>query len=321
MESNIQEDIPGKNPWQEQLEKQGMNFSIPDRYRDALGLPFPHDEKTGLIIESDLVRTDLASRLSDSIRHEKTWTMVHADSDNLKVANTKVNHLFGDMVIKYGAATLTQAIDRAKIGSNVKIFATRDAHAGDEFSIWLFYLSDDEINKVRHEINNISAIKTKDPEFNFSISSAMIAYNDPRIQENINQTKKFLAKDKNVISYNFYQHSVKEIAENDVGKIKIEKDLDRLKDLPEEQLLTSINMGKFIKSIVDTFGNSRLSDKLLDVLLKLSSAQTAIIMSNKDDSKNAYKLLLEGVGVTKEQIENAKTSNDLLNIFRSLFGS
>lgn len=322
MEQHTQELLEnGVNPWQEKLEKQGLDFSIKEKFLKTPDLNFKTDHKTNLIIETNDVRIHLVKNLSDCIKNGKKWALVYSDVDNLKTANTRYKRPFGDMVIKYGAAEITQFVDSVGISPNVDVLTTTDTRAADECSVWLFGLSDKEIAKLRYssKLQN-NDVRISEPEYSFSTSKTIIAYDDPRIQEELKKTQEFLASDKNNLAYDFYQHSIKEIAENDVARTKIEKDLDRLRNLPQDRLLTDVSMKSFISKIVETFGNSRISDKLLDVLLKLTSAQTAISISKSSESKKVFIDLLKEIGVSEKQINTAKTPNDLLEIFKDLFG-
>ena len=315
-----------KNPWQNKLEKQGLNFTIiPEGFLNKPDINFQLDEKTGFIMENKDMRMYLIEKISDSIRTGRKWAVVYADADNLKTANTKYGRPFGDMVIAYGAAAVTQLINKTKINSNTKITTTKEGHAADEYSVWLFDISDEDIEKLRNAINaNLHhGTHAESPEFNFyfSISTAILTYDDPRIQGQLEETKSFLASGENRLAYDFFQNSIKDIIEDDVATIKIEKDLNRLGSMPQDELLTNTNMDMFIKGIVSIFGDSRLSEPLLTVLLKLVSAKTVTLKLADPARQEVFVNLLKEVGISEQQINEAKTPGDLLNIFKSLFGS
>jgi hypothetical protein len=325
MESTNQETPTSvKNPWKETLEKQGIDFTIPSHIltgTDIFEKTKIVDEKTGLRIENDQLRTHTVTLLSDCIRNGKNWAVVYSDGDNLKEANN-ISREFGDMAIVYSAAKTIQAIEKSNLGPNVKIITSRQEDAGDEVVVWLFDVSNQDLQNLYREIDLIQApTKINNPSFRLSTSTAVISNDDRRIQAEINNSKPWLLADNSRLAYNLYQHEIMDRAEKDVKLKKIDKDIDRLKDLPENKLLTANNMDTFIKAISETFGNSRISDKVLEILLKLVSAHSAIVMSKNPDCESAYKFLLKGVGIDDKQIESAKSTEDLLKIFQGLFGS
>ncbi len=315
-----------KNPWQNKLEEQGLNFTIiPGRFLEIPKLNFQIGEKTGLMVENRDMRFYLINKVSYSIRNEKKWAVVYADTDNLKTANTKYGRPFGDMAILYGAAAVTQLVNKAKLNPNAEIIPLRENHTADEYSVWLFDLSDEEIKKLHNEIDlnlhNGIHVNRDELMFHFSISAALMAYSDSRIQGQLEETIRFLASGDNRLAYDFFQNSIKNILEEDVAEIKIEKDLDRLNNLPQDELLTETNMDKFIKGIATIFGDSRLSEPLLTVLLKFASAKAITLKLAESARQEVFINLLKEVGVSEQQINEAKTPDDLLNIFKSLFGS
>jgi hypothetical protein len=314
----------GINQWKEPLEKQGMSFEIPSSFLTPPNVPsemIVRDEKVGLGIENDRLRTHLVTELSKCIRENKKCFFVNVDGDNLKAANN-VNREFGDMLIINTAARTLSAIEKSNIKPSTKIIALREKDAADSVVVWFFDTSDQELADVRQQIELIQQpVKVDNPGFIFSISASVISSDDPRIQKELNDTKIWLQTKETNLAYDFYEHAVKDLADKDVKFKKIDKDMGRLSQLPVEELLTTDNMQLFINAITNTFGDTRISHKVLEVLLKLTSAQTALVLSKNQNSKDAYMKLLKDVGITDQQITTAKTTGDLLKIFQELFGS
>lgn len=319
---NLDADRNITNPWQEKLEKQGLNFAVPQQLLTQEIPPGVQRElKTQLPIEEDALRIHFARKLSECIRDGKKWTMIYTDIDNLKVANTTYDRNLGDMVIRYGAATTGQALVDAQLSPNAQVFIARQAHAGDEITAWILDVSDDEIQRIKESVKKAETPKKLDgPNFSFSFSSAVISSNDERIAESIKTTETWLNQNNTRVAFNLFQE-VTEMADQDVKMAKMAKDLDRLENIPEQELLETVPVDKFVDMLVNSFGNSRISDGLLRVLLKLTSAQTIVAMTNSLEAKEAYIDLLKGVGIKEEQIKTARTPEDLLQIFRDLFGT
>lgn len=313
------------NPWRARLEQQGLNFSIPSR-------PLPEwmtgdlqiDELTHLVTENDNSRRHVAERLSGAIRNGESWFAFTTDADNLKQANDNIDRQFGDMVIAFGAARIGQAIERAALSPHVDAITMRWGSGADETMTWLFGLSEAEEESLRRELEiaqtphvvKIPEIE-KPPSFVFSTTIAIATSNDPRIQHQLNETQQWLSEHPDATAFNFMQNIVTATTQ-EVKLTKIEKDLARL---PIEELLTMNGVETLHEYIVKTLGNSRISDKLLDLTLQLSSVQAARAMMNSIPNQEAYQEMLRRFGVTEEQLNQAKTAEQLQNLYTSMFGS
>lgn len=317
---STQEPISQLNPWKETLEQQGINFEIPPRFLELP--PDIHienrDRNTGLAVETDTLRRDIAVALSRCIRDGKNWAVVYSDVDNLKQANEKIDRDFGDMVIRYGAASTTRAVEEVDVSPNAQVIATRRGQAADETIIWLFDISTEELERLEKKFKEPeTSTEVRDPNFTFSTSTVLITSNDPKIQEQIEQTKSWLKETDDRIAFEFYQ-TLTTIAETDVKLLKTAKDLARL---PIEQLLTVEGVNGFIEVITQNLGNSRIGDELLETILKLTGTASIKAIIGSIKNREAYQLLLQELGISEEEVRQNGDPRKMLSLFERLFGS
>lgn len=308
------------NPFERQLVDQGFNFDIPKRILGNEKLPegTKRDRLTNLLIEDDALRTVVGRRLSRAIRDGENWAVVYGDADNLKLANNRYNRRMGDMVIRYGAAAVTQAVDLTNFGDQVEIIAARPGVTADETMIWIFGLSDNELQTLLKNLEDTGKpTESQNPQFRFSVSATAVSSKDPRIQDKLRTTKEHLTQAHDRISYDFLSDVV-DIAEIDVRNIKIIKDLERL---PVGELLTDhVLLRNFISILKEDLGNSRISDQLLETICKLVSVQTVKALGKSPTTKGNFTLLLQDLGINEQQLKNARTPEDLMRLFESMFG-
>lgn len=310
-------EIKPTSPWRQKLEAQGVSFNFPEG-QPLVGVLVRRDGKTGLPIEDDPIRKNIASGLSDAIRNGQKWAFAYVDVDNLKKANDNVERPFGDMVIVYGAAKTAQAVESSNLSKDTSVSITRPTDAADETNVWVFNLSDEEQQRMQENIKAAEEpLELQDPPFSLSLSSAVITSDDPRIQNELNKAKLWLLQDDDRIAFDFYEE-VKNIANKDTILLKTAKDLKRI---PHEQMLTAQGVQEIISVLTQEFGNSRISEEALELILKLMSAQAARVVVMSVKNQTAYQHLLEELGVSKEQIENNGSPEKLVDLFKSFFGS
>lgn len=307
------------DPLTEKLQAQGIDFSMAKRIVSSENFPMEVivDPKTGLVIETDSVRAYIATEFTKAVTNGKKWIAIYADADNLKHANAQYGRQFGDKVIQYGAATVSQIIDRANLSRSVEILATRQDSAGDETSVWCFGVEDDEIERIKQEIKKRSeGDEVTNPPFKFCVTIAAITNDDPRVQEVLQKTKEWARSNSRRPAYQEYQKIVSTL-DSDVREIKIAKDLERL---PTNGLVEQQGLQETMRLMTTELGDSRISAALLDVLLRLQSVQTVRLLGQNSLFREKYLNWLQTVGVDEEELRHLKTPEDIRNAFRNLFG-
>ncbi len=307
------------NPWFEKLTQQGLDLTIAEKHRQIVapigGLV--RDELTGLYIENDHLRTFLATKLGNCVSNGKKFACIYSDADNLKKANTQHGRDLGDMVIIDATAHLSQSLEKVGLSDQVKTYFHREKQGADEIVIWLFDLSEEQLTRLKKQFTEVDSSRTiKNPDFTFSTTTVVLDGEDPRLANYYKETANWLTANNSEIPYDFYQ-KIKNTADFDVKLIKTSKDLVRL---PMDQLLTTVNIHKFIEILVSNLGDSRISSQLLEVICKLSSIEGVLSVMGSQEYEQQYKLLLEKLGITKEDLTKAKTPKMLLDIFQDLFG-
>lgn len=305
--------------WQETLKRQGVDFSVPPRITHIPNIRPTKDRITQIAIEDDRIRTLIAGRLSTAIRNNENWAVIYSDVDNLKKANT-IERKFGDEVIRYGTATIAQAVDKS-LPSNAEIIATRQTHAADETVIWAFGVSDEDLTKLEQELTLADNPRTlEEPKFVLSTSSSLIASSNPRVQVNTMDAKTWLVKDNRNVAFNFYQ-TVVELATADVGRQKIAKDLSRL---PAEELLTADgNIDKFIDIMTENLGDSRISKSLLKTICQLTALMERISQSSQSENTaliGKFRYILEQFASKDINVRQA-SPQQLEQLWKEMFGT
>lgn len=305
---------------QTKLEEQGVNFAIPPRFKDITNLPtgLNKDTKTGLIIDDEKeLRTFLASKLTAAIREGKDWAIIYSDADNLKKANTEYGRELGDMVIKYGAARITQAVEKTNLSSDAEVIAARQTHAGDEVVTWCFNVTEEEIKRLKEVIRESEeGVRVADPNFTFSTTATVISSTDVQGEASMEETRLWLTEDSDRIAYEFYQGIVNR-ADNDVKLLKTAKDLARL---PEGEIATADGIKKFMEIIIGNLGNSRMGDELLEVIMKLTSVVAVKSLGKNTKFNKMFRKILAKFGVDEKALTEARTPDALMRLYSSIFG-
>lgn len=304
--------------WRATLESQGVDLTIPERVTSAPKIsPVLKDEKTGMILEDNkVVRRFIARRLSESIKKGENWAAIYSDMDNLKKANT-IDRRFGDEAITYGAATVAQAVDSVNFSQNAQIIATRQEHAADETVIWIFGASEEELARLDAGLAKAGEPRVlKEPKFTLSVSSSLITSSTSLIQDDLKSTQSWLMQDDRNVAYNFYQ-SVVELANQDVARLKIAKDLARL---PAEELLTAENLPKFIAVMTENLGDSRISKPLLNTILKLTTLFEGVVRSDNETLKKKFRYILEQFSSPDINVRQA-SAGQMEEVWKEIFGT
>lgn len=100
-------------------------------------------------------------------------------------------------------------------------------------------------------------------------------------------------------------------------QLKINKDLNRIS---HKELIEKGNLQEIIKALTQDLGDSRISGELLEVICKLVSVETLKILSQSEKLKQGFVNFLANIGVDEDQLNNAKSSSELLALFQELFG-
>ena len=88
--------------------------------------------------------------------------------------------------------------------------------------------------------------------------------------------------------------------------------------LPLAELMQQKNISALI-TVMKIIWGSRISEHLLELILKLQSIQTIRLLGNHIDNK-IYREMLTGLGVKAEDLNNVESPNKLISLFRNLFG-
>ncbi|HLL60541.1 MAG TPA: GGDEF domain-containing protein [Candidatus Nitrosocosmicus sp.] len=308
-----------------QFEDKGLRREDFEQFTSTWDIPsdveFTRDPLTGFPQEShedNVYKNFLLDSLANAIREDRTWAVVYCDGDNIKVANT-ISEPLGDLAIKYTAFRFGEAIERAGLSSQVKKYPARSRNAGDEFMFLLTDIEPDDITRLQNELARSmdSKITVNDPRFVFSYSATMLhnAYKDPDIQSYITETREFLRAHPDRCPTVLFDR-LKKVASHEASEIKELKDLSRL---PVEELLEAKNIAAFKRIMLSHLGNSRIGDKLLDVIMTFSMKADEAIKNNLPLTA-AFIQLLNEMNVPHERIAQAKTTQQLGDIWREYFG-
>lgn len=295
------------NPFQSRLEAQGINFDIPQRFKETQNLPstVQKDRLTGLPVENDKLRLQIIREFSEAIRINRHWTVVSSDVDNLKTANN-ISRQFGDMVIRYGATRLLQAIDQVQLSPNARVIAMRQGNAADETIVWFFGVSNEEIDKIKTAVTEADRPKkSNDPDFSLSQSTTVISSADSGIQEDQEVTKKWLEENQGKPAFDFFRQ-INDMADYNVTTIKINKDLARF---PIEDFQATEDVAAAIEVITNTLGGSRISEPLLRGIL-----ECCILLG-------IAKISPERLREAQEKLININGFEEMRDLFKELFGT
>lgn len=254
-----------KNPWREKLKTTGVPLAINPRYLNTDLFPegTDIDPLTGLPIEQENFRKMIASEFTDCIRKNKNFLLIFGDVDNLKTANTNYGREMGDMVIMSGASMITEALDKFDMPESSKIFVSRQTGAADETAIWIFGLDDETQNRIKEKyMDELKPVKTDDPDFLFSVSTSICASNDGDVKTLQNSAREYLTTDENQTKIAYKEFNMlKDLADEKVKKIKIEKDIERI---DFDRLEAANGYAEVIQVLTTELANSRLSKILLE---------------------------------------------------------
>jgi hypothetical protein len=314
--SREEETGPPINPWEGRLHDQGFNFDIPPRFINLHGLPreVTTDTLVGLPVEDDKMRLFLADRLSHNVRDGKGWARIYIDGDNVKRANHEQSRRFGDMVIKYGAATGTQLADGLAFPEDVEMYATRQTQAADETVISIFSLTPEQERAVEEAFSTDSSKQSENPSFTFSVTTAIITSSEPRIQDELRATETFLQNNPNKIGRNLFRE-IDNLLENDVNVLKAAKDLDRL---AEGELTEAETLSEFTDAVTEKIGGGRIMRETLETLLAMNAVRTISELGRILPAHQYFKLL-ESLDVTPTEINQAKTPEDQQRLYYQIF--
>jgi hypothetical protein len=265
-------------------------------------------------VEDDRMRLFLADRLSQTVRERKGWARIYIDGDNVKKANLEQTRRFGDMVIKYGAATGTQLANSLSFLEDIEMYATRQTQAADETVINIFGLTPEQEQAVVETFSTNSRKQSENPHFTFSVTTAIITSTEPRIQDELRATETFLQDNPNNIGRNFFRQ-VDTLLENDVNVLKATKDLERL---TEEELAEAETLSEFIAAVTEKIGGSRIMSETLETLLTMHTIRT-IGELGKILPPHQYTQLLASLDITTTEMNQAKTPEDQQRLYHQIF--
>ena len=307
------------NKWRYVLMNQGLILHPSSKFKDVSWLPAgvrSVDSLTGLPILNNETRKVLIGEFSECIKNNGKWECINIDADQLKTANSKYGRGFGDEYINWEVAITTKAIEDAALSNTATIRVVRPTHAADEAIVWLFNLSDDDMQKMQKLQESIGiTVPIPDLSFTFSLSTGLIKSDEVSIQKSLSDTKNWLTQDKERSAFDFFQTI--EDKTDELAKLeKISKDLYRL---PLSELMKQQNISLLIKVMTDNLGGTRISEHLLELILKLQSIQTIRLLGNKVD-RATYITMLQALGVDEADLNNVESPEALVKLFRKLFG-
>ena len=150
----------------------------------------------------------------------------------------------------------------------------------------------------------------------FSTTSSVVDSQHPDIVTTVDKTTAWLKGNESRIPLDLYQE-VEEKACSINHQLKINKDLNRIS---HKELIEKGNLQEIIKALTQDLGDSRISGELLEVICKLVSVETLKILSQSEKLKQGFVNFLANIGVDEDQLNNAKSSSELLALFQELFG-
>lgn len=310
--------------WEASIVGQGVNLDIPQQFTDSSRFPpgstLP-DRLTGIPIETNVVRQIIAKNLGDCVRNNQLWACLYSDGDQLKVANTKVDRDFGDVFIKWTTAQITQGIkDDLPPNLHNKVVIVRPATGSDEVLVWFFDITPEEsrLIKVLQQKLDSTSQGIHHPPFTFSQTVTLISPEDEDIKKQVNETRDFLEGDAARTPLDLYK-LVEDEGDRRVKEAKIDKELFRLSNLPPEELIQPPNLTSFIALICSNVGGGRVSESVLETILKLQSIQTIRLLQNKVP-RTIYEKMLRDLGISEKDLAQAKTAGALVGLFQQMFG-
>lgn len=296
-----------------------LNLTTVPKFQDLNWLP-PEvrttDRLTGLPILNNETRNILVNDFSNAIKNNSRWACLYADADQLKTANAKYGRGFGDVYIKWESSLVTHTIDNLHFSEGAIIRVVRPTHAADEIIIWFFDLQEEDLKETHKLQELISQQKRIDKlDFTFSLSSGLLMSDDKAIETNIQNTKKWLLENPEKHAFDLFQQ-VEDKLEEQAKVEKIARDLSRL---PLPKLLEQNNINALIGIMRKNLGGTRISEDLLELILKLQSIQTIRLLKNQINY-STYVAMLRELGVGEDHLDNITTPDVLVELFRDLFG-
>jgi GGDEF domain-containing protein len=291
---------PVQSSWSDKLHHRGLPTELPTGFLDKIYTSTDQhpDRLTGLPIEDDTIRTEIAKKLDDSIKSGKNFACIYADVDNLKTANG-ISRTFGDEIIRSDAARVCSMLDGMNM-EEASLFVVRQTHAADETVVWVFDLTDEQLRELREKNNELNRQKANietSPDQNFTISTtaAMVDSQTAQLQEGISATKQYLEEDDGRTSLNFLK-DITEYVDNRAKMLKIAKDIARL---PVEQLGEGeqTKTAKVIDILSKTLGGSRISEPLLRTILTITASSATMEKLTAPQEREA---IYETMGVENE---------------------
>lgn len=189
------------------LEAKGEEMAIPDRFsaqRMCAQWDIPVAEVhrlTGMSKLTDELRNALALKLKYCVLNSKPFLIVHVDADNLKLANTKWGHWFGNICIERSAAHTAKIVDRfiEQTDHNMKVMMVIPSEtAADDLLAAFFPESEDEVDKVIKALEEIDVPVVLDDtrygEYTFSSSYAFARSSDKSLKTAVDRETEFLQK-------------------------------------------------------------------------------------------------------------------------------
>lgn len=326
------------NPYFARVASQGIPISIDEAFLlghfslkrdDGRSLGRDRDPKTGLITENDELRNGLALAFTDCVRRGEKWAILTIDLDQLKRANTEVDHLFGDIFIRWSAIQVVNALRKNKKGEELlgKTIVYKPSKTSDEIKVIFLGVDDEEI-KVINQMSTSFNTTTQDVEverkkgqdsnlkgpFVFSISAGIVTSEDERIQEASEQTREHRELEVFWGLFNF----VDDLSDTLASEKKLGKDIYLF-----QKRLTEIkspnDIAEFNNWMVKEYGDGRIRSLVLHMILEL--AEILVLRHLIDNHLEAIELLLKHKGITIEELNNINNIPTLHEIFTKFFNA
>lgn len=243
------------------------------------------DKRTGLPLETDDMRTAATSRLGEAIMQNEGFACLYTDSDNLKSANY-ISHDLGNSIIRSDAARICALLQKMNLPDG-STYVMRQAEAADETIVWVFGLTDDQLNELRDKIDAFSRQRIRfnvdggegdhDDEKSELILSTTAASVDSRhehFRERIATTKQWMeeqsAAGNDVIPRNQYKE-IMQYVDDQTKLLKIAKDIARV---PVEKLGAAVGRQRVKELLSDTIAQTRVSRPLAWTILSIMEDRT-----------------------------------------------
>ena len=201
--------------------------------------------------------------------------MAIRDFDNLKPGNDTISKPFGDAGIVADATDLVRTIGEIDFG-DAEVVVTRLTGAADETAVWVFGISDADIERLKDTAATSNRTKrlSIDPPFTLTSSTAVISSKDENLRAIFEDKVPLLSEEQGESAAFTLYNTIHERAETKAKLLKIAKDLARL---PAREASEADHVNEVINIFTESVGGTRISSRLLRTLLIMIRDETRLI--------------------------------------------